>query len=175
VRQIIVGMADCRVGADPGQVLVTYALGSCIGLTLYDPVATVGGMLHYMLPDSTIDSARARENPCMFADTGVPLLLEQVIGRGASKRRLIAHAVGGAQIMDQERVFEIGKRNYLALRRVLWKAGLLLQGEAVGGMNSRTLRLDVGSGRLWFHEAGTERELCVPRLTKGASPWRTEC
>ncbi len=75
--------------------------------------------------------------------------------------------------MDQDCVFEIGKRNYLALRRVLWKAGVLLHGEAVGGMNSRTLRLDIGSGRLWFHEAGTERELYAPRLMKGANPWRT--
>ncbi len=173
MEQIVVGMADCKVGSDASQVLVTYALGSCIGLTVYDPVATVGGMLHFMLPDSTIDSARGRENPYMFADTGVPLLLEQVCGRGASKRRLVAHALGGAQIMDQERVFEIGKRNYLALRKILWKAGLLLHGEAVGGMNSRTVRLDIGTGRVWFQEAGTERELYAPIQRKGVTPWRT--
>ncbi len=173
MEQIVVGMADCRVGTARGQVLVTYALGSCIGLTVYDPVAAVGGLLHFMLPDSTIDSARGRENPFMFADTGIPLLLEQVCGRGASKRRLVAHALGGAQIMDQENVFEIGKRNYLALRRILWKAGLLLHGEAVGGVNSRTVRLDIGTGRLWFQEAGTERELYSPQQRKGATPWPT--
>ncbi len=167
MEQIVVGMADCRIGEGEGRVLVTYALGSCIGLTVYDPVAAVGGMLHFMLPDSTIDSVRGRDNPYMFADTGIPLLLNQVCGRGASKRRLVAHAVGGAQIMDQENVFEIGKRNYLALRRILWKAGLLLQGEAVGGMNSRTVRLDTGTGRVWFHEAGTEKELHAPRPQKG--------
>ena len=75
--------------------------------------------------------------------------------------------------MDQENVFEIGKRNYLALRRILWKAGLLLHGEAVGGVNSRTVRLDIGTGRLWFQEAGTERELYSPQQRKGATPWPT--
>src|SRR5579862_6290087 len=121
--QIIVGMADCRVGDSPGQVLATYALGSCIGLTVHDAKAGVGGMLHFMLPDSTIDSARGRENPYMFADTGIPLLLEAMYGKGASKRRLVVQAVGGAQMMDPQNVFEIGKRNYQALRRILWKAG----------------------------------------------------
>jgi chemotaxis protein CheD len=110
----------------------------------------------------------------MFADTGIPLLLEKVCERGASKRRLVALAAGGAQIMDQEGIFEIGKRNYLVLRRILWKAGLLLQAEAVGGMNSRTVRLEIGSGRLSINEAGAEREL-FPSVNQkgGAKPWRT--
>ena len=119
----------------PGQVLVTFALGSCIGLTAYDPVSAVGGLLHFMLPDSTIDPERARVNPCMFADTGIPLLLDRVCKHGGAKRRLAVHAVGGAQMLDQQGVFEIGKRNYLAMRKALWKAGSLLHGEAVGGGN----------------------------------------
>jgi len=159
VEQIIVGVADCRVGHSPEQVLATYALGSCIGLSVYDPKAAVGGMLHYMLPDSTIDPARSRENPYMFADTGIPKLVEQVCGVGASRRRLIAHAAGGASMMDPQAVFDIGKRNYLALRKILWKAGILLTGEAVGGSTSRTIRLEIGSGRLWLQENGKRKEL----------------
>src|SRR5213082_3404491 len=102
MEQIVVGMADCRVAGESGQVLTTYALGSCIGLAVHDAQAAVGGLLHFMLPDSGIDPARGRENPYMFADTGIPLLLDQVCGRGASKRRLVVHTVGGAQMMDQE-------------------------------------------------------------------------
>jgi chemotaxis protein CheD len=152
-------MADCRTGAVPGQVLVTYALGSCIGLMVHDAKAAVGGLLHFMLPDSGIDSRRGRENPFMFADTGIPLLLEQVCALGASRRRLVVHAAGGGQMMDEDGVFEIGRRNYLAMRRILWKSGILLHGEAVGGSNSRTVRLQIGTGRLWIQEAGAEREL----------------
>ena len=167
MEQIIVGVADCRVGHTPEQVLATFALGSCIGLSVYDPTAAVGGMLHYMLPDSTIDPARGRENPYMFADTGIPKLVERVCGQGANRRRLIAHAAGGASMMDPQAVFDIGKRNYLALRKILWKAGILLAGEAVGGTYSRTIRLEIGSGRLWLQENGKRKELVPSFPRKG--------
>ena len=168
---IVVGMADCRIGRAPGQVLATYALGSCIGLTVYDPEAEVGALLHFMLPDSAIDPVRSRRNPYMFADTGVPLLLEQVYGEGASKRRLITHAAGGACIMEHGNMFDIGKRNYLALRKILWSTGVLLSGEAVGGSNPRTVRLEIGSGRLWLQEGGGLRELVAAFPQKGGTSW----
>ena len=173
MEQIIVGVADCRVGSTPGQVLATFALGSCIGLSIYDHKAAVGGMLHYMLPDSTIDPARSRQNPFMFADTGIPKLVEKVLGCGASRRRLVAHAAGGASMMDPQAVFDIGKRNYLALRKILWKAGILLAGEAVGGSNSRTIRLEIGSGRLWLQEGAKQRELVPSFPQKGGNEWPT--
>jgi chemotaxis protein CheD len=169
VEQIVVQIADCRVADVPGQVLATYALGSCIGLAVHDPEANVGGLLHFMLPDSGIDPARGRENPFMFADTGIPLLLEEVCRKGASKHRLMVHAAGGAQMMDRENVFEIGKRNYLAMRRVLWKKGMLVHAEAIGGVNSRTVRLQIGSGRVWLQESGQQRELVPATPKKGAS------
>jgi len=169
VEQVVVGMADCRIVQAQGQVLATYALGSCIGLTVYDPQAVVGGLLHFMLPDSSIDPARGRENPYMFADTGIPLLLAGMLERGACKRRLIVRAAGGASLMDPQNVFDIGKRNYLAMRKILWKAGVLLHGEAVGGSNSRTVRLEIGTGKLWLNEAGEQRELVVSLPQKGSS------
>jgi chemotaxis protein CheD len=169
MEQIIVGVADCRVGHTPEQVLATFALGSCIGLSVYDPKAAVGGILHYMLPDSTMDPARGRDNPYMFADTGIPKLVEQVCNRGANRRRLIAHAAGGASMMDPQAVFNIGNRNYLALRKILWKAGILLAGEAVGGTNSRTIRLEIGSGRLWLQENGKQKELVPSFPRKGGN------
>ena len=173
MEQVVVRMADCRVGHVSGQVLATYALGSCIGLAVYDPVAGVGGLLHFMLPDSGIDPARGRDNPYMFADTGIPLLLAQVCALGASKRRLSVYAVGGAKMMDGENIFDIGKRNCLATRKILWKQGLLLTGEVIGGDVSRTLRLEIGSGRLWLHEDGGQREIVPAQPPKGGTPWHT--
>jgi chemotaxis protein CheD len=173
MEQIVVGMADCRIADTPGQVLATYALGSCIGLAVHDAKANVGGLLHFMLPDSAIDRARSRDNPWMFADTGIPLMLERVCARGASKRRLTVLAAGGASMMDQENVFDIGRRNYLAMRKILWKAGVLVHGEATGGTRSRTVRLEIGSGKFWLQEAGEVRELVAGFTPKGGDPWHT--
>jgi len=156
-----VGMADCRIGDAPGQVLATYALGSCIGLALHDAKAGVGGLLHFMLPDSGIDHERGRENPWMFADTGIPILLDKLCARGASKRRLTARAAGGASMMDQQNIFDIGRRNYLAMRKILWKAGVMVHGEAVGGIRSRTVRLEIGTGKFLIQEGGEVRELAA--------------
>src|SRR5258707_10533207 len=169
-------MADCKVASQAGEMLATFALGSCIGLSVYDSVARVGGLLHYMLPDSSIDPVRSQENPYMFADTGIPRLIEQACARGASKRRLVAHAAGGAQIMDPNNIFDIGKRNHQALRKILWKAGVLLSGEAVGGGNSRTVRLEIGSGQLWLQEGCGPKQLvagfCKAAPTAAKTPVR---
>jgi len=149
------------------MVLVTYALGSCIALTMYDPIARIGGLLHFMLPDSSLDSARSTDNPCMFADTGIALLLEKICAQGASKSRLVVCAIGAAQILNGQGLFDIGKRNYLAARRLLWKHRLLLQSEAIGGANSRNVSLEIGTGRLVVEEAGCAQELLPAWPRKG--------
>jgi chemotaxis protein CheD len=169
MQQIVVGMADFRMAILPDQVLATFALGSCIGLAVHDARACVGGLLHYMLPASAADPPRARENPSMFADTGIALLIQQVCAAGAVKRNLVAYAAGGASLVDSIAGFDIGKRNYLALHRILWKEGVLLRGEAVGGSVSRTMRLEIGSGRLWLQEGAGPSEL-VPGVVRGAPP-----
>jgi chemotaxis protein CheD len=166
-------MADCQVSKTAGQVLSAYALGSCIGLSVHDPRATVGGLLHYMLPDSAIDAGRSGARPYMFADTGIPKLLDEVCGHGALRRRLVAHAVGGAQMINDSMTFDIGKRNCLALRKVLWKFGVLLAGEVLGGGSSRTMRLEIGSGRVWLLEQGAEKELAPALGMKGGMAWPT--
>ncbi len=169
----VVRMADCQIAAAPGAVLTAYALGSCIGVAIHDRQRSIGGLLHFMLPDSQMDPAMARANPYQFADTGIPKLIGELTARGASKDRLTVHLVGGAHMMRTEGLFEIGKRNYLAARRILWRAGLLIHGEAVGGEHSRTVRLEVGAGRVWLLESGVERELSSTFGQKGAGPWRT--
>jgi chemotaxis protein CheD len=97
----------------------------------------------------------------MFADTGIPMMLDRICARGASKRRLTVRAAGGASMMDPENVFDIGRRNYLAMRKILWKAGVMVHGEAVGGVRSRTVRLEIGSGKFLIQEAGEVRELAA--------------
>jgi chemotaxis protein CheD len=154
MRSLIVGIADCQVSSDPESVLVTYALGSCIALIIYDPAVKVAGLLHFMLPESSIDTAQARGTPYMFADTGVPLLFRRSYELGAEKRRMLVRLAGGARVMDDSGVFDIGRRNYIATRRILWQAGVLTQGEAVGGAASRTVRIEVGTGTIWLREAG---------------------
>lgn len=155
---VIVGVADCKIGNQPEDTLVTYALGSCIAVVLYDPVARVGGMLHLMLPDSSLDQSKAERNPYMFADTGIPLLFRSAYGQGAEKKRLNVWLAGGAQVVEST-MFDIGKRNYLAARKILWKAGVLVQAEATGGTTSRTIRLELETGNLWLRGAGEPERL----------------
>lgn len=158
-RRHVVGVADMKLAQGAGQIIVTHALGSCIGIAVHDPVALVGGMLHYMLPDSSVNPSRANENPYMFADTGIPLFLQKLCAMGASKPRLIVKVAGGAQFVDHNDFFAIGKRNYTSMRKIFWKEGLLCKGEHVGGTISRTMYLEIGSGRTWFTNSGQEVEI----------------
>jgi chemotaxis protein CheD len=144
----VVDIADLAVSRDPGAVLVTYSLGSCIGVALWDPVAKVGGLLHYMLPDSHISPEKARSNPAMFCDTGVPKLVGAACELGAVEQRVMVRVAGGAQLFNDDATFNIGRRNYLALRQILSKNGIVISAEDVGGTVSRTLKLDVGTGGL---------------------------
>lgn len=152
--QLVVGVADCQVTNDAAASLVTYALGSCVAVAIHDPVAQVGGMLHLMLPESSLDAAKAERNPYMFADTGIPLLFRQAYAAGADKKRLVVRLAGGAQVMDDAGVFNIGKRNCLTVKKVLWKAGVMISAEALGGNESRTVRLEMDSGRFLMRTAG---------------------
>lgn len=157
MTNITVGMAELCVTSDPESVLVTYALGSCIAVLVHDPIRRVGGMIHYMLPLSSVTPDKSRERPAMFADTGVPLLFHQMYAQSCRKQDLVVRVAGGANIHDDNGVFEIGKRNYVVLRKLLWKSGVGIAGESVGGSISRTVRLFVGSGRSTLR-AGDSRE-----------------
>jgi chemotaxis protein CheD len=167
---LIVGISDCKVTRDLESVLVTYALGSCIAVAMHDPVTKVSGLLHYMLPESAIDASKAQQNPYMFADTGIPGLMDALRTAGGDGKRMVVRLAGGAQVLDSQGVFQIGKRNYLAARKILWKAGILIAAEAVGGEVSRTTRLEVGTGRLWVREGGgIERELVRKQAAQNAA------
>jgi chemotaxis protein CheD len=157
---------------DPHTVLAIYGLGSCIGLAIYDPVAAVAGMLHFMLPESSLNPDKAIVNPFVFADTGIPRLLRSAYDLGAEKRRLLVGVVGGAQVVDAAGSFHVGKRNQVALRRILWKAGILIHAEDVGGTTSRSVRLEVSTGRLWVRGTGTkEHEISAKAAQPGGVKW----
>jgi len=158
-RRVTVGIADLVVMADPEATLVTYALGSCIGVTVFDPVARVGGMLHFMLPQSTLSPDKAKRSPCMFADTGVPLLFTQAYELGARKERLVVCATGGAEILADEGHFKIGSRNRTMLRKLFWKNNVLLASEDTGGTHSRTMTLRLADGFVAVKNKSEERAL----------------
>jgi chemotaxis protein CheD len=145
-ERLVVGVGDMASSANAGARIITYALGSCLGITVYDPVAKVGAMLHVMLPDSSIDREKARDNPWMFVDTGVPQLFHEAYRLGAVKQRVVVKVAGGAAANAERDMFEIGKRNVIALRKILWKNGVLIAAQDVGGSSSRTLTLDVATG-----------------------------
>jgi chemotaxis protein CheD len=154
-----VDIADFKVSADERDALVTYSLGSCIGVTIWDPEVRVGGMIHYMLPESSVSPDKAKANPAMFADTGIPRLFRAAYELGAVKKRLIVKAAGGSQLLDDAGTFNIGKRNYVMLRKIFWKNGILIDAEDVGGSISRTLRLEIGTGRVVLKTRKQETDL----------------
>jgi chemotaxis protein CheD len=139
--------------------LVTYALGSCVAVLIHDPVAHVAGLLHYMLPEASLDREKASNKPFMFADTGVPTLFHKAYDLGAVKQRLIVSAVGGAQVLDPDNTFNIGKRNQLALRKLLWKAGVLLHYQDLGGTSPRNVSIQVQSGEIMVSHGREQRKI----------------
>lgn len=170
MRQLVVGVGDCVVTANPDTTLITYALGSCIALALHDPVARVGGMLHFMLPEPT-DAVKARTNPFMFAATGIPLLFQKAGELGARPRRLVLRAAGGAHMLRPRAMFDIGRRNHRAMHEILSRAGMVVHAESIGGTQSRTVRLDVASGNVWLRMGG-EDPACPDDRFKGSEQWR---
>jgi chemotaxis protein CheD len=156
---VVVGISDYQTSNKTDDVIITYSLGSCIGLTVYDPAIKVGGMIHYMLPLSKISPEKAEIKPAMFADTGIPILIKKLFDMGASKSRLIVKAAGGAQLMDQHKIFNIGERNFLILRKILWKNNILMKNSDVGGMLSRTVRFEIDTGRVTVKSSLGETEL----------------
>jgi chemotaxis protein CheD len=155
----VVGISDFQTSSNPDDIIITYSLGSCIGMTVYDPATRVGGMIHYMLPLSKISPDKALVKPAMFADTGVPELLKKVLELGASKSRLVVKVAGGSQLMDQHKVFNIGERNFLILRKILWKNNILIKAADVGGVISRTVRFELGTGKVTIKSSKGEVEL----------------
>jgi chemotaxis protein CheD len=157
----IVKVADMAVSASRGDRLITHALGSCLGIAVHDAGAGVGGLLHVMLPLSSADPEKAAENPFLFVDTGVPELFRACYRLGARKERMIVKAAGGAAMNGQsgEDCFQIGRRNFVVLRKLLWKNSIFLTAWDVGGSGSRSMSIEVGSGIVILKSNGRPRRL----------------
>lgn len=155
----VIGISELVVSADPRDVLVTYSLGSCVGLAMWDSKVKVGGLLHAMMPLSSADPQKAAANPAMYTDTGVAALLQAMFDRGATRGTLVARVAGASSSMDGSGLFRIGERNEMVLRRLLWKNDILIASSDCGGSASRTMVLEVGTGRVYLKTGGTIVEL----------------
>lgn len=156
-----VGVADLKISGDVADVLITYALGSCLGITVYDFNLKRAGLLHCMMPDSGIDRMKAAGNPFLYVDTGMKVLMNNFFRNGSRKSDLIIRVAGGASSKEKEEedFFQIGRRNFVSLRKYLWNEGLMLRTYDVGGYSSRTVTLDVEYGKMLVKSKGSMKEL----------------
>ena len=158
-NMIKVGMADLKVAKAPDS-LITLGLGSCIGLTLYDPVTKIGGMVHYMLPDST--QLKNNTNIAKFGDTGIRELYNQMIKRGAVPRRMVAKIAGGAKMFEVSglsNVGHVGERNAQQAKKMLRELQVPLVAEDTGLNYGRTVTLDCETGEFFIKAVGKSNKI----------------
>lgn len=145
---LTVGIGEWAVSKDPQALIKTYALGSCVAVMIYDTSIHLAGLIHIALPDSGIDKDLAQSKPGKFADLGLPLMIEEMKALGATRNHIWVKLAGGASMMDPQAFFDIGKRNVLAVKRVLWKSTLGPVAEDIGGDSSRTVTMAVLGGEV---------------------------
>ena len=150
----VVGVSDVKVSDNEHETIITYALGSCLGIVVYDPIAKVGGLLHAMLPLSKADPEKAKLKPAMYIDTGLAILLKGVYNLGAKKSNLVLTVAGGASMKknSSDDYFKIGKRNFTTLRKLLWKNGFMISSQDIGGTKSRTMTLRISDGQVLINK-----------------------
>jgi chemotaxis protein CheD len=148
-----VGIGDFHASGNPGEIIKTYALGSCVAVLMYDKVRRIAGMIHVALPESRLNEEKAETRPGYFADTGIPALLKAFTAAGGDQRKAQIKIAGGASILDENRTFDIGRRNVIAIKRALWKYGLGVIAEDVGGKISRTVSIEVDTGTIMINNA----------------------
>jgi chemotaxis protein CheD len=155
-QRVVIGVGEVAVSNNSAVTLSTYALGSCVGIVAYDPQAVVGGILHLMLPDSKVSPDKARAQPAMFADTGIPLFFRSLRGLRADFARVRIFVTGGASVLAGHDAFKIGARNLLAAETFLAQEGFTFDRGSTGGTINRTVHLEVGTGNLTLRTPGGE-------------------
>lgn len=152
-KQSVVGIADMKICRGPGK-LITYALGSCIGICFYDPMIRLGGMVHIMLPNN-MESGNS--NVFKYADTGIPATLRKMEVFGGVRARMVCKIAGGARMFEVQgnnSIGNIGQRNIETVKRVLAKEGIRVAREDVGLNYARTLLLDAETGTVVVRSFG---------------------
>lgn len=156
-KQISVGIADMKLTRQQG-VLITYALGSCIGITFYDPMIKLGALLHIMLPEKTnnLDS-----NILKYADTGIKETIRKMSAFGGTKSRMVCKIAGGAKMFEMKGpggLGNIGERNILKVKSILKAEGIRITGEDTGANYARTMLIDVSTGKVTVRTAGRQEK-----------------
>lgn len=151
---VSVGIGEMGISSNSAETLVTYSLGSCVGVALYDPVKKIGGIIHCMLPLSSADPVKAQANPCLYVDTGMTKFLNAFYERGVEKKNIICKVAGAGSPIDDKGIFQIGERNYAVLRKILWKNNILIKSELILGKTSKTLFLTMETGRTFLRIDG---------------------
>jgi len=147
-QRVVVGVGDVAVSNNTNVVISTFALGSCVGIVVYDSEVKVGGLIHIMLPDSTLSPDKAQKQPAMFADTGIPLMFRNLMGLRVERRRLKAFVAGGASVISGSDMFKIGERNIMAVKKMINTLGIPVVKADIGGVNNRTVHLNVSTGEV---------------------------
>ena len=155
-----VGIGEMVISDDENDVLVAYGLGSCVAICLYDPTKRLAAMIHRLLPAEPSENGLT-QTPGKFVDRGVPMLIEGILKRGASRSRLIAHMCGGANMLNAPGfagTLNIGQRNVAAAEAVLAEARIPLRAKSTGGTAGRTVKLFVNDGQVTVRTAGAPEQ-----------------
>ena len=147
-QRVVVGVGDMAAANNSSVILSTFALGSCIGVVMHDSATRASALLHFMLPDSSISPDKAMKQPAMFADTGFSALMKAFLGLKGVTARAKCYIAGGAGVISGTDAFKIGERNIGAARVFVQRLGLNVVAADVGGINNRTLHLNIATGEL---------------------------
>ena len=152
---VVVGIGEYAVSKNPNDVIKTFALGSCVAVIIYDKIKQIAGLIHIALPESKIAVEKSEKLPGYFADTGLPLFLEDFRKKGGMLTNSWIKLAGGANVLNSSYNFDIGTRNVLAIKKYLWKYNLGIISEDTGGIMGRKL--------IYFSE---QNEIFVAKLQK---------
>jgi len=155
----MVGISDLKVVRHQHALLMTHALGSCVGISIWDPMTRVSGMLHYMLPQPASEQMAGSKPMAMFGTSGIPALFNLAYELGAEKSRLIVCAAGAASLLNDDSIFQIGRRNRAMMHKLFWKNGIPVAAEDMEGPDTRTMSLDTASGCVLIRKRGAEVSL----------------
>jgi chemotaxis protein CheD len=157
--RIDVGIGDFKHSSEQSDTLKTYGLGSCVALVVYSTSRKIAGMIHIALPEASVNPAKANQLPGYFADTGVPMVVDWIDKIANGNRKLFSYRLyGGASILDENNRFDIGRRNALAVKRLLWRYGCGVIKEDLGGNSSRTVSVDVATGEVHVHSVQKRKQ-----------------
>lgn len=153
---LVVGVGEYKITDDPSDTIKTYALGSCVAIIAYDEKNKVAGMMHIALPDAKVSLEKSKILPGYFVDSGIPVFLDDMKKHGAIITNLKIKIVGGANIADKDSYFDIGRRNVIAIRKLLWQNNLAILAEDIGSNFSRTVSIDAKTGEINISSRGNK-------------------